>query len=310
MSDILISGSGGFVGTNLSEYLTNLAHNVTALTRNNVDRESTSWNNLDKIQNLGFDAIIHLAGKAHDTKGTSEATEYFAINTDLTISLFNTFLRSDIPDFIYFSTVKAAADTVDNMLFENVAPDPKTPYGQSKQKAEQYLIAQKLPPGKRLIILRPCMIHGPGNKGNLNLLYNFVKKGMPYPLAAFSNQRSFLSIKNLNFIVEKLISDPAIPGGIYNMADDEQLSTNEVIDIIAKTSGLKPRLWKLNKRLIELMALTGDKLHLPLNTERLKKLTESYIVSNAKIKNALHINKLPVSTTEGLEITIKSFSAH
>src|SRR5690606_34845970 len=136
------------------------------------------------------DAIIHLAGKAHDTANTSLAEEYFIINRDLTIALFNEFLKSDIKDFFFFSSVKAVADTVDGVLYEDVLPKAITPYGQSKVEAEAYLLSQKLPEGKRLFIIRPCMIHGPGNKGNLNLLYKLVEKGIPWPLAAFENQRS------------------------------------------------------------------------------------------------------------------------
>src|SRR5690606_1547157 len=117
------------------------------------------------------------------------------------------FLKRDAEVFIYMSSVKAAADTVDGILTEEKQPNPKTPYGQSKRKAEEYLLNATLPEGKRVYILRPCMIHGPGNKGNLNLLYKFVQKGIPYPLAAFENRRSFLSIDNLNFVILQLLQN-------------------------------------------------------------------------------------------------------
>ena len=152
------------------------------------------------------------------------------------------------------------------------------------------------------------MIHGPENKGNLNLLYNIVKKGIPYPLAAFENKRSFLSIGNLNFLIMEMISHKEIISGVYNFADDESLSTNELVNLISRTVSKKPRLWKIPKKLVVTIAKTGDLLHLPLNSERLKKMTESYVVSNKKIKTALHLNKLPVTATEGLEKTIKSFT--
>jgi nucleoside-diphosphate-sugar epimerase len=151
------------------------------------------------------------------------------------------------------------------------------------------------------------MIHGPGNKGNLNLLYKFVQKGIPYPLAGFDNRRSFLSVGNLCFIIQQLISCADIPGGVYNIADDEPLSTNEVFGIIAETSGLKTKLWKISPGLIKFAARAGDKLHLPLNSERLKKLVESYVVSNEKIKKALGKTTLPLSSVEGLKSTISSF---
>lgn len=294
---IIITGATGFVGQNLIKYLQNQNHDVESLSLRN------SWG-LQK----SCDAIIHLAGKAHDTANTSADEEYFKVNRDLTIQLFDEFLNSDIQDFFYFSSVKATADTVEGILDENHQSNPKTPYGKSKLEAEQYLLSQKLPQNKRLFIIRPCMIHGPGNKGNLNLLYKVVEKGIPWPLANFENQRSFLSIDNLNFLIEKMISDKNIASGIYNFADDKSLSTNDLVSLIAKTIGKKGSLWNINSKLISAFAKIGDAIKLPLNSERLKKLTESYAVSNQKIKTALKIEKLPLSAAQGLEKTIKSFN--
>jgi len=295
---VIITGHSGFVGTNLSYYLDNQNVNIS-----NVSLRNDEWKS--KIDQ-NSDAIIHLAGKAHDTSDVSNPDEYYKVNRDLTIELFNEFLVSDIKKFFYFSSVKAAADTVVDILTEDVEPNPITHYGKSKIEAENYIINQKLPEGKKVYIIRPCMIHGPGNKGNLNLLYKLVEKGIPWPLAAFENKRSFLSIDNLNFLILQMLNKN-IPSGIYNFADDKSISTNELILTINIALGKKAKLWKISKDLIEGIAGFGDKLHLPLNTERLKKLTESYVVSNQKIKSALGIEKLPVSAEEGLIKTIKSF---
>ena len=294
---ITITGISGFVGQNLSKYLRDQGHFLNGLSLRNEN-----WS-LDKSS----EAIIHLAGKAHDTSNTSDSESYFKVNRDLTISLFDQFLNSDIKDFFYFSSVKAVADTIDGILQENFAGNPQTPYGQSKFEAENYLLQQNLPAGKRLFIIRPCMIHGPGNKGNLNLLYKVVEKGIPWPLASFQNHRSFLSIDNLNFLILKMLLNKEIATGVYNFADDQALSTNELVRIIANVSGKKEKLWKLNAQLISGIAKIGDFTKLPLNSERLKKLTESYVVSNTKVKNALKISSLPVSAEEGLKKTIKSF---
>ena len=202
---IQITGITGFVGRNLSKFLEQNNLEVLPLSLRG------SWK--DKVENKA-DAIVHLAGKAHDTKNTSEALEYFNINTELTKELFDIYMNSEIKDFIYFSSVKAVADTVIDVLKEDEIGNPKTPYGQSKYKAEQYILSKKLPEGKRVFIIRPCMIHGPGNKGNLNLLYNIVKKGIPYPLAAFHNERSFLSIDNLNFMVTKILENKNVASGV------------------------------------------------------------------------------------------------
>ncbi len=294
---ITITGASGFVGQHLSKHLKEQGNTVVPLSLRNED-----WS-LDE----NTEAIIHLAGKAHDTNNTSDPASYFKINRDLTITLFDQFLASDIRDFFYFSSVKAVADTVEVILEENVVANPQTPYGKSKLEAEDYLLSKKLPAGKRLFIIRPCMIHGPGNKGNLNLLYKVVEKGIPWPLAVFKNQRSFLSIDNLNFLILKMLRNKDIPSGVYQFADDERLSTSDLVKIIAKVSGKKENLWKLNAKLISGCAKIGDVLKLPLNSERLKKLTESYVVSNAKIKAVLGITQLPISAEHGLEKTIKSF---
>ena len=104
-----------------------------------------------------------------------------------------------------------------------------------------------------------------------------------------------------------MLSDRNIASGIYNFADDKSLSTNDLVSVIAKTIGKKGSLWNINSNLITKVAKIGDAIKLPLNSERLKKLTESYVVSNQKIKTALGIEKLPITATEGLQKTIKSF---
>lgn len=295
----IITGSTGFVGKNLINYFNKFLINIRLLSRDELLNGRCFDNNID--------AIIHLAGKAHDFKKTSNPEEYYQVNFELTKNLYDAFLKSNAKKFIFISSVKAAADSVAGILDENLIPNPQTHYGKSKLMAEEYIRSQPLPEGKSYYILRPCMIHGPGNKGNLNLLYKFVKKGIPYPLAAFNNKRSFLSVENLCFVINELITREDIPGGIYQVADDDALSTNEVISILASSLKAKPRLWKISKNMIVFLAKTGDKLHLPLTTERLDKLTESYVVSNEKIKRALN-KELPLTAIEGLKITANSFN--
>jgi nucleoside-diphosphate-sugar epimerase len=300
MKKIRITGGTGFVGRNLIPYLQERGHEVLCIERNE----------LSGITAEGLadtDVVVHLAGKAHDLRSSANPKEYYDVNFELTKKLYDAFLQSDVTSFIFFSSVKSSADEVKTILYEEDVPNPKTDYGKSKLLAEEYIINQELPIGKTYYILRPCMIHGPGNKGNLNLLYKIVEKGIPYPLASFENRRSFLSIENLNVLIEQLICQESIPSGIFNLADDEPLSTNQVVTIVGNALGFNARLWKVNKELIKVIASIGDRLSLPLNSERLKKLTESYVVSNQKIKSALKIKHLPVSAATGLLSTIKSF---
>lgn len=303
--NILITGYTGFIGSNLTKSLKGHTLFGVDLIENSSVSRHFNWENLDTSTEIN--CIIHLAGKAHDTKNTADALDYTNVNVGLTQKIFQYFLNSRATQFIQFSSVKAVADNVvGKQLTEDDLPDPQTPYGKSKLEAERYILSQYLPGNKKVYVLRPCMIHGPGNKGNLNLLYNLVQKGLPWPLGAFENRRSFTSIDNLTYIISQLIEREIKPG-IYQVADDGALSTNELIGLISGSQNRESKIWKLPKKLIGFMAEIGDTLHLPLNSERLKKLTESYVVSNQKIKNALGIDKMPVTAEEGLKKTLESF---
>lgn len=296
MDKILITGASGFVATNLQNYLK---------TSFEVVQLSIRFKPNQMVE-ISENAIIHLAGKAHDLKKVANPQEYYEANFELTKQLFDAFLVSKASVFIFISTVKAVADDVNGILAEDTVPNPKTHYGISKLQAENYILNQKIQEGKRIFILRPCMIHGPGNKGNLNLLYTIVKKGLPWPLGAFENQRSYCSIENLCFVIQQLLESETIPSGVYNVADDIALSTNELIQLMGESQIKPTRIFSISKGIIKAIAKTGDFLRLPLNSERLQKLTESYVVSNDKIVAAIG-KSLPVSSIEGLMRTLKSF---
>lgn len=316
MKSLLITGIHGFVGTNLVNALKD-HYDIYGLDIISPELDGVirtfSWNDLENNRIPQVDAIIHLAGKAHDTKNKSAADVYFKVNTDLTKKVFDYFTNhKSIERFIFFSSVKAAVDKVPGeILTEDVTPCPVGPYGESKVRAEEYILARLSDEpaaytGRDVIIMRPCMIHGPGNKGNLNLLYGVISKGIPWPLGAFDNRRTFTSIDNLTFVIGRILSSH-MESGIYNMADDEALSTNELIRVMCKAMDKKARIIKLPRGIINASARIGDVLHLPLNTFRLDKLTESYVVSNDKIKKALGIDRMPVRAYDGLTHTIKSF---
>ena len=291
---IFLTGSSGFVGSSVL---------------NCFDSNSIIQYKRGDVLKIGSASIvIHLAGKAHDLKNTSKSDEYYQGNTELTQKVFDAFLASNAKVFITLSSVKAIADQLEGELTEEQLPNPVTHYGKSKLLAEQYIFSKEISVGKRVYVLRPCLIHGPGNKGNLNLLYKIVSRNIPWLLGSFENKRSFCSSDNLMFIFKELIEREEIPSGIYNVADDESLSTNELIELIAQSQNRNPKVWNFSKKYIEVVASFGDKLHLPLNTERLHKLISSYEVSNSKIVTAIG-KPLPVSSREGLLKTFKSFKS-
>ena len=311
---ILITGAYGFVGTNLCKHLTERGHqcdalDVSAAKRDNVPYQSFyTWSDLDSspspISFTSYDAVVHLAGKAHDLKKVASETSYFDINVGLTKRIFDALCQQVKMKgegeqrrvaFIYFSSSKASADG--------------NAYGRSKLAAEEYLTSavhlHLSPSSLRVAILRPAMIHGPGNKGNLNLLWGIARRGLPWPLAAFENKRSFTSIGNICAAVELLCERGE--NGIYPIADDEMLSTNRLIELIAETCCKKAKLWRVPKGLMRLMAKFGDVLHLPLNTERIEKLTEDSFVDNSHLKGQLGWERMPIRAEDGMRRTLRSF---
>ena len=283
----LITGAYGFVGTNLCKYLAEKGHECLALDIPVAKRDGVpyasfyTWDGLDKLPVV--DAVVHLAGKAHDLKKVASEQSYFDINVGLTEKIF---AAAKTTRFIYFSSSKADANG--------------NAYGRSKLAAEQFL-------NGRAIVLRPAMIHGPGNKGNLNLLWGIARRGLPWPLAAFENKRSFTSIANICAAVEALCERGE--NGIYPIADDEMISTNRLIELIAETCGKRAKLWRVPKGVMRMVAKIGDVLHLPLNTERIVKLTEDSFVNNSHLKSQLGWNRMPIRAEEGLRRTLRSFLA-
>lgn len=283
----LITGAYGFVGTNLCKYLAEKGHECLALDIPAAKRDDVpyvsfyTWDELDKLPVV--DAVVHLAGKAHDLKKVASEQSYFDINVGLTEKIF---AAAKTTRFIYFSSSKADANG--------------NAYGRSKLAAEQFL-------NGRAIVLRPAMIHGPGNKGNLNLLWGIARRGLPWPLAAFENKRSFTSIANICAAVEALCERGE--NGIYPIADDEMISTNRLIELIAETCGKRAKLWRVPKGVMRMVAKIGDVLHLPLNTERIVKLTEDSFVNNSHLKSQLGWNRMPIRAEEGLRRTLRSFLA-
>ena len=268
---ILMTGSHGFVGTNLVELLSS-------------DHEIIRWDVRSDEALPDCDAVIHLAGKAHDTKNVSREEAYYEVNTGLTKKIFDAFLKSAAKKFIFFSSIKAL--------------DGDTAYAKSKKAAEEYICGKFRDEclefrDKKVFILRPCMIHGKGVKGNLPLLFNFVKRGLPWPLAAFENQRSYASMGNVTYIVDRLLCSD-VEFGVYNICDDEPISTNALIRLMSECLGMKGRLLRVPKGLIKIGARVGDYLHLPLNTERLGKLTENYVIDNCDVKRALGISSINI----------------
>ncbi len=298
---ILIAGSSGFIGKNLIPYLENKSYLVKKLSLRDL--------NWKKSLEEDGDVVINLVGKAHDHEGKATESDYFNVNVECTKELFKEFLNSNYSTFIHVSSISAIEEFESKTaLTEKSLPNPHSFYGKSKLVAENWLLSQKIPSNKQVIILRPPMVHGKGDKGNLGLLYKFISKGIPYPLGAFDNIRSFIYIENFSFYIQQIIENPHyLDSNLYNISDDDPLATKEIINIISEITHKKVKRIHFPKTLIKVIAKLGDVISLPLNTKRLLKLTGNLVVSNVEINRQLRIKNLPYNSKDGLIETIKSF---
>jgi len=297
---ILMTGSTGFVGKNLTNKLDPSKYKFSIL-----NLRDEQWP--DQIHQDRNEAYIHLAGIAHDLAYKNDDHIYYKINYELTKEVYNCFLKDEhAKTFIFFSSIKALADQPRQILTEDLPPEPKTVYGKSKLLAENYIL-DNLPENKTVIILRPCMIHGPENKGNLNLLLKAVSYHIPWIFGSFENKRSYCSIDNLCFIIDRILNTPSMKSGLYHIADDTSINTNKLISIIANALGKRPIQFNVPKPILLSVTKLGDRLNLPINSHVLNKITGTYEVSNSKIKQELGIKKLPLSTEEGLRKTVQHY---
>ena len=297
---VLITGISGFVGTNLVNYFQN--HNKVIILghsrKRNLDVQYLPDCSAKTLDDHEIDIVIHLAGIAHDLSNQFKPDDYYRVNYEGTKALVDEVLKSSVKKFVYVSSIKALCDTSSTPAEEGMTPNPVTDYGKSKLKAEEDIQSNAWDK-KSFYILRPAMIHGPGNKGNLNLLYRFVKSGVPFLFGAFHNQRSFHSINNFCFVVESLIAKE-IASGIYHLADDGFLSTTELYQLISEALKRKPKVWNISKAFISLLSsIIGKKT-------MVNKLTEDMMISNQKVVTAIG-SKMPVGLKEGLIKTIHSF---
>jgi nucleoside-diphosphate-sugar epimerase len=299
---ILILGSTGFVGKHFLKHLRSEFSELDIY-------EFNSNSHIKILCEYEYDIIVNLAGKSQDTRTVKNPDDYYKSNTHLTKIIFDIFLNSKTNLFITLSSVKAVCDSLDREITEEFDEIPSTHYGKSKLLADKYILSKSVPENKRFYILRPSMIHGPGNSGNLRLLYNFISKGIPWPLGAFTSKKSLCSIDNLMFIFSEILQKKSIPSGIYNVADDDSLSLTDIVNIIAESINTKIRIINIPKLLVKIIAKIGNILNLPINDETLKKMTQSLVVSNLKLTTAIGA-KMPVTAKDGLIKTIKSFNKY
>ena len=250
---VLVTGSSGFVGRKLIVELRQQGQAVTAASRSRIEQPGIVYVRSPELGSkadwsealTGIEAVVHLAGLAHIRPGKNQREawqKYLRINTEGSARVVEQCLTAGVKHFVFLSSCHAVASESDELMTDRTVPHPVTDYGRSKLAAEEATKSALADSDCAWTILRPPLVYGPGNKANFGLLVKLVKTGIPLPLAAVRNRRSFIYVENLVDLVATCLGNPKAFGKTFLPSDGDDLSTAELIEKIARaeTGDLKP----------------------------------------------------------------------
>lgn len=298
MKNCLVTGASGFIGRKLCETLRDQGLYVRALMRSEISGEWNESFSMDlaseevpeKILD-GIDTVFHLAGKAHALAETKQdENEYFLINTLATQKLLEACKETGVGTFVYFSSVKAVGD-VDGMMDESVSIEADTPYGRSKRAAEKLVLEGSYVPHP--VVIRPCMVYGNTDKGNLPKMIRAIAAGKFPPLPEMKNRRSMVHVDDVVEAAIMAAENPSAAGNIYIVTDGNDYSTRQMYEWICEALNRPAPSWVLPQALLKLMAMTGDIIgsvrgsRFIFDSDALEKLIGSARYSSGKIEREL-----------------------
>ena len=295
MSTVFITGATGFIGRAECIKMLENGWKVKGAFRKKsafsllpVGVESV---NLGPIENCNFrnqdfagvDAVIHLAARVHvmgaDTAKSLDA--FRKVNVLGTERLARTAAKIGVKRFIFISSVKVNGEGAEKPYTENDTPAPEDAYGLSKREAEDSLAGIASETGLEVVILRLPLVYGPGVKANFKNLIKIAGAGLPLPFKGIRNLRSFLYLGNLVDAVMTCVQHPKAVGETFMVSDGQDVSTPDLIKMIASAMNRKPILFSLHFSILNaLCKITGK-------AKEMEKLTGSLFVDNSKIRNLL-----------------------
>jgi nucleoside-diphosphate-sugar epimerase len=264
---VLVTGASGFLGRHLVRHLAARSCTVLAVTRTPLAGETgtpIAWQRIGHLDGQtdwspwlrGMDAVVHLAGVAHRANEASAAytAELERVNVQGTVRLHAQCGLCGVGHFIFVSSLAAVTSRSLGRIDDATPSAPTTPYGHSKWRAEQALISARSVGGADYTILRPPLIYGAGNPANMARLVHLVRSGLPLPFGSLCNQRSFMFVGNLCDAIYHCLHASAARNQTFFVSDNRDLSTPELIRLIAQAGGWPCRLVPFPTPILEALA--------------------------------------------------------
>lgn len=285
---VLVTGANGFVGTALCAQARALGYSIRGACRvatpasHNVSVGSitdlTDWTSALN----GIGVVIHLAARVHvmNDNVSDPLTEFRRVNVDATLNLAKQAANAGIKRFIFISSIKVNGESTEfgSPFHADDMVMPRDPYGISKHEAETALLRLGNSTGMEIVIIRPPLVYGAGVKANFYSMMRWLDKGIPLPLGAIYNKRSFVALENLVDLIITCITHPAAAGQVFLVSDDEDLSTSELLQRMATALNKPARLFAVPVATLQFFAkLLGkqavaqrlcDSLHLDISKTR------------------------------------------
>jgi len=251
---VLITGASGFVGGHVAEAIVRAGYRVRRALRRpaggRFDGDDVVLGDFDGRTDwsaalAGVDVVVHAAAKVHVMHRRASRTPeaYRVANVEATRQLAESAARSGVRRFVFLSSASVNGDGIDGQPVSERSPvRPVGGYAASKAEAESLLVGVGRRSGMQTISLRPPMVYGPGNPGNLPRLVGLIRRGLPLPFGAVDNRRSFIAVRNLVDAIVCVCATDRRLGNAYAVSDGIALSTPQLIRLLAEGIGRKPRL--------------------------------------------------------------------
>jgi nucleoside-diphosphate-sugar epimerase len=323
MKNILITGATGFIGSYLLQTLSQQKYQITGAVRKDFYPPLSMSINIAKVGEIddqtdwqealqGIDTVIHLAARAHIINETipNPEAEFIRVNTQGTANLVKQSIQVGVKHFIFISSIGAMTTQSDQILTETSPCQPDSPYGRSKLQAEQALINLAKDSAMTWTIIRPTLVYGPSNPGNMERLMKLIKRGLPLPFGAIKNRRSFVFVGNLVDAIITCLEHPNAANQIFLISDNQDVSTPELIRLIAQQIQQPCQLLPIPPNLLKFLGSIGDmtesltEKNLPFNTYNIDRLLGSLYVDSSHIQNTLNWQP-PFTLEQGLARTIQ-----